>query len=197
MSCGKRAHAVRESTGQRTQRTSRGRFGSARDQIGDRLGLSQVHLPVQKRSLGELTRPRESRTETQTSPEQHVHDHRTAMPVKFGDVLAGERMRRGECERDSFIDRLTRGVAKPRNVEVRGRDFPTAHVATESAERSARRCGRSRCHPAPAALQRPRSYRARDCCRRDQDLAALFAPPSIWRVMNHCCASDSRLLTSQ
>ncbi len=60
---GQRAHAVRERAGKRTQRTPRGCCRPARDQIGYCLRLSEVHLAVQKCSLGELARAREPRTE--------------------------------------------------------------------------------------------------------------------------------------
>ena len=68
------------------------RFG--RREIGDRLGLGQVELVVQKGAAGELA----GLGEPQSPPRQCRHDRRqngaAAMHMKFGDILAGDAVRR-------------------------------------------------------------------------------------------------------
>ncbi len=76
------------------------------DQVGDRLGLSQIELVVEKRTLCELARVGASRPELDDSRYQSLEHHLAPVTVQFQHVLAGVRVRCREEKRQTGIDRL-------------------------------------------------------------------------------------------
>ncbi|MNL86659.1 hypothetical protein D3C87_2154530 [compost metagenome] len=60
------------------------------NQVGNRLGLRQVELVVEKRTLAELTRPRQAAAQLQAALQQHVQDDWATVPLQLQHILTGE-----------------------------------------------------------------------------------------------------------
>lgn len=74
------------------------------DQIGDGLGLSQVHAPVLEGAPGELSRFSGGQTERQQGL-RHRLDHRpAAMQMQLGAVFTGVGVGRREAEHQGFVE---------------------------------------------------------------------------------------------
>ena len=72
------------------------RLGLGRDQIGDRFGLGQIELAVQKGAAGEFAGLGEAQPHARQRRDHRRDDRAAAMDVKFGDILAGNAARRRE-----------------------------------------------------------------------------------------------------
>ncbi len=97
---------------QRAQRGARRLRRAAVDQIGDGLGLGEVELVVEERPPCELAGLGGPRAEFEHALQQQLHHHRPAVALQLEHVLAGERRRAGEVEREALVDRLAGGVAE-------------------------------------------------------------------------------------
>ena len=90
------------------------RLGFGGGEIGDRLGLGQIELAVQKSAAGELA----GLGEPQAHSAERRHDCRqhatAAMQLQFGDIFAGNAVRRREPQRQAVIQILAAlGIAEP------------------------------------------------------------------------------------
>ena len=103
---------ARKLAGQRAQRRAGRLRRAGLDQVGNRLGLGQVQLVVEKGTAGELARLRQPRTEFQAASQQLLHHHWAAVALQFEHVLAGKGMRRGKVEQDALIDSRASRVAE-------------------------------------------------------------------------------------
>ena len=95
------------------------------NEIGNGLGLRQIELVVEEGAAGEFAGPCETRPELQRPLQQHVHDHRPAMPLQLQYILTGKGSRPTEKQCDALVNRLTSGVEESRMpCEARAREFP-------------------------------------------------------------------------
>jgi hypothetical protein len=83
---------------------ARRRRGSRFDQVGDRFGLNQVQLVIEKCALRELAGLRHPRTQLQTTSQQHLQHHRPTVPLQLEYILAGKGMRRRKIQQDALVD---------------------------------------------------------------------------------------------
>ena len=81
--------------------------GAGIDQIGDGLGLRDVHLAVQECAFGEFAGPRPQAAEFQQALEHEIEDERAAMALQLEDGLTGVGSGRRKVQRQSPIDGLT------------------------------------------------------------------------------------------
>ncbi|MPM33493.1 hypothetical protein SDC9_80069 [bioreactor metagenome] len=97
---------------QRTPRTARSRLGARIDQIGNRLGLGQIDLVVEKRPLRELPRLRQPQLRRRRARQLHaaryqqLQHHRPAMRLQLQHILAGIAVRPRKEQRQPPINRL-------------------------------------------------------------------------------------------
>ena len=90
--------------------------GRGIDQVGDRLGLGQIHLAVEEGAAAEFTGFGQPGAEVEAAREQHLHDDRAAVALQFEDVFAGKGMRIREKQQNSAVDRSTVGRRKSASV---------------------------------------------------------------------------------
>ena len=132
-----RADRAGELAAQAAHRAPRGGLGRRVDHVGDRFGLREVELVVEKGAARELAGLREPRAELERAAQQHREDERAAVALELEHVLAGVGMRRGEVERDAVVDRRAVRVEKDRARRApRGRHLAD-QVAGEAGERPA------------------------------------------------------------
>lgn len=83
----------REGAGERTARGARRRLRARIDQVGDRLGLRQIELFVQKSALRELARLGDAQPDVsaglQATREQQLQHDGATVRLQFEHVLAG------------------------------------------------------------------------------------------------------------
>jgi hypothetical protein len=172
---------------------ARGRLGSRLDEVRDRLGLREIEPVVEERAARELARLREARAELEAPAQQELQHDRAAVTLQLEDVLAGVGMRRRKIERDPVVDRPTCGVAK-----ARARRAARLRQLSEQLDCKARESRTGDADHADAGVPLRRRDR-RDRVGRVQRfaVAGLSFPPSIMRVICHCCPIDRMLLTSQ
>ena len=105
------------------------RLGLGGGEIGDRLGLGQVELAVQKRAAGELARLGEPQPEAGQHLDNSGEHGAAAMQMKFGDILAGSAIRRREPQHQPVVERFAgRRVGEPASTGIsRRRNFPGEH----------------------------------------------------------------------
>jgi len=113
-------HFARELALQRSACGARSLRRARVDQVGDRLGLCQVDLPVLEGALGEFAGPRQPGAEADGPPDQQVHDHRPAVALQLQHVLAGERVGFRKMERDAGVDGSPAASRKRAKVARRG-----------------------------------------------------------------------------
>ena len=107
---------LREGTRQRTAGTARGGFGAGIDEVGNRLGLGQVDLVVEKSTLGELAglgqaQPSQHRLAVfigalccfQTACQQQLQHHGAAMGLQFQHILARVAVRAGKVDGQAMV----------------------------------------------------------------------------------------------
>ena len=99
---------LRELALQGTHGGAGGARGRRIDQIGDRFGLRQIHLAVEKGAAAEFAGFGQPGAEVEAAGEQHLHDDRAAVALQFEDVFAGKRMRIREKQQNSAVDRSRR-----------------------------------------------------------------------------------------
>jgi len=102
---------------QRTYRATGRRRGRGVDQIDDRLRLSQIELAVEVGPPRELAGIGQACTKLEAAHKQHLHDHRTAMPVQFEHIVAGEGMRGGKIQKQAGVD--DHAIGRPELAEGR------------------------------------------------------------------------------
>ena len=120
-----RVDLLRERTRQRAARAARRGFGAGIDQIGNRFGLGQVDLVVEKRAFGELAGLGQAQARQQglaraiglrrgfeAAREQQLQHHRAAMRLQFKHVFTGITVRAGEEQRQAMVNRLALGIAQ-------------------------------------------------------------------------------------
>ena len=107
-----RFDALRERAFQRAPRRPRRAQVGGRDQVGDRLGLDQVELAVEEGALAELAGPGRARAEFAAALDQPAQQHRAAMRLQLGHVLAGETVRARERQGDAVVDGLAGGIGE-------------------------------------------------------------------------------------
>jgi hypothetical protein len=100
-----RMNFPRKVAGQRAHRGTCRRRGLRGDQVSDRFSLHQVQLVVEEGPTRELARFGNPRTELDAARQQHLHHHRSAMPLKLKHILAGEGLRRGKEDQNAPIQR--------------------------------------------------------------------------------------------
>jgi hypothetical protein len=97
-----------------TQRLAALCFGFGGGEVGDRLGLREVELAVEKRAPRKFAGLGKPQPEASQRRDQRRDDRAAGVDLKFGDVFAGGAARRGEPQYDRVIDRLAAtGVAEP------------------------------------------------------------------------------------
>ncbi len=74
------------------------------NQVAHCLGLRQINLLGQKRSLRKLTRLCQPRAQLQRAPQQQLQHHRRAMRGNLHKLLTGVRVRRGKVRHHRFIN---------------------------------------------------------------------------------------------
>ena len=83
------------------------RLGLGRGEIGDRLGLQQIELAVEKGAAGEFA----GLGEPQPEPGEHLHDRgehgAAAVQMEFRHILAGRTPRRRKPQDQPLIERLS------------------------------------------------------------------------------------------
>ena len=101
-----------------------GRFGAGVDQVGNGLGLRQIHLAVQKCALAEFAGPRHAQAredfalpterdrDFQGSGQQTLQNHRPTVGLQLQHVFASKGMGRGEIERQAVVYGLAGCVRK-------------------------------------------------------------------------------------
>ena len=88
------------------------RFGLGVDQIGQRLGLDQIELAVEKGAAREFARFGMADAIKAGDRLQHLAgDGAAAMDMEFGDVLAGKAVRTREKQHQAVVDQ--RSVGRP------------------------------------------------------------------------------------
>ncbi len=87
-------------------------LGAAGDEVGNRLGLREVELVVEKRSLGEFAGLCKPRAKLDGGVNEHRHDDRPAMALQLQNRLACERAGRRKVKRDAAVQLLAAGVTK-------------------------------------------------------------------------------------
>jgi len=107
-----RMNLARKITRQRAQGRACRRRGTRFDQVGDRFGLYQVQLVIEKRALRKFTGLREARPELKAAAQQHLHDHRPAVSLKFENILAGKGVWRRKVKQDALVDGHPVGAGK-------------------------------------------------------------------------------------
>ena len=112
---------------QGTQGGASGGSGVTGDQIGNRLGLSQVEFIVEKGAFGKFAGSSWPRTEFHHSRQQQIHDHRPAVPLKFQHVLAGKGMWRGKIKDKTFVEHRAIARAEPAKTSLPRRGHDAAH----------------------------------------------------------------------
>ncbi len=120
---------------QRVHRRARRLLGAGVDQIGDRFGLRQIELVVEKRAFGELAGPGDAHVgQRQHALEQQIEDHRPAVALQFQHVFAGKGVRPREPQRDALIEGGAGSVAERQIVSVaRLRQLAEQRLATSLA----------------------------------------------------------------
>ena len=83
------------------------RLGLGRDQIGDRFGLSQIQLAVEKSTTGELARLRKAQSHPPVRRDQCREHSAAAMYLKFSDIFACRAVWRWKPQRDAVVDILS------------------------------------------------------------------------------------------
>ena len=105
-----RVDLARKRSGQRAARRARGSFGAGFDQVAHGLGLGQVDLVVQERTLGELTGFGQPQADlaagVEATRQQELQHHRAAVRLQFEHRFAGVGMRRREVDRQTMVDGL-------------------------------------------------------------------------------------------
>ena len=101
-----RLHAIGKFALETSHRGACASFAAAGDQIGDRFGLRQIELAVEKCAFGEFAGPRRTSAESERATQKLVEHDRTSVRMKFDDILAGERPRRREVNGETAIERL-------------------------------------------------------------------------------------------
>ena len=81
--------------------------GTGLDQVGNRFGLGQVELVVEKGTFTELTRTRQSCAQLQAALQQHVEHHGAAVALQLQHVLPGKGVRAGEVQQQALVNLLT------------------------------------------------------------------------------------------
>ena len=103
---------------ERAHSGARGLRGARLDEIGDGLGLREIHLVVQERAQRELAGLGRTRAEREHAFEQQAEHDRSAVRVQLQHVLTSKGMRRGKVQRKPAIDARAVGAAIVREPRV-------------------------------------------------------------------------------
>ncbi len=82
------------------------RIGLGHREVGDRLGLGEVELAVQKGAAGELAGLGEPQPEPAQRPHYRGEHGAAAVQMELGDILAGGARRGREPQDESVVERL-------------------------------------------------------------------------------------------
>ena len=126
-----------------------GRLGRCADQIGDGFGLRQVHFVVEKSALGEFARLRKANVgnRIQTTAQQQLHHHGTAVSLQFQHMLTRVGMRCRKIQCDAVVNRCTVGIHKCTVVRAAWRECALTHRVHQCVY--GRRCARCANHADP------------------------------------------------
>ena len=174
-------------------RAARRGLGGRLDDVRDRLGLCEIELVVEERPPGELARLGETGAELEAAPQEHLQDHRAAVALELEDVLGGVRVRRGKVEGDAIVDRRARRIAEARARRMTWFGQQPEQLRREGLEARAGHAD----HADARAPRRGGDRGDRVGGAQRFAVAGLSFPPSIMRVICHCCAIDRTLLTTQ
>ncbi len=82
------------------------RLGLGRGEVGDRLGLGQVELAVQKGAAGEFAGLGEAQPEPAECRDHRGEHGAAAVQMELGDILAGKARRRRKPQDQRVVERL-------------------------------------------------------------------------------------------
>ena len=114
-----------------------GLAGIGVDQVGDGFGPQQIDLAIEKGAFGKLAWPGLPRPERQRALAQGFEDDAPAMALQFEHVFAGERVGRGEKQRDALVEHRAAGPAEVAVMGLAGFGRETDQVARQAGERGA------------------------------------------------------------
>jgi len=112
----------------RAHRGARGGRGAGIDEIGDRFGLGDVDLAVEKCPFAELAGPRHAAAKFE-EPLQHQVEHQcAAVALKLQDVFAGERGGRRKIQGQALVQAPALRVEKARQPRMPWRRKLTQNI---------------------------------------------------------------------